>query len=131
MAKSYIRTLLGSGELSLPDGTKVSFDSMRVCACEAKTGYSFYVQFQKNTKVGKKSSVATVARGATSHYPDLATATAAVDAGVVKAQAAGYVLKPSSGRRGFAKAVDSFTLDTLPAPAAAAAEATKPSKSKK
>jgi len=128
--KSYIRSLVGSGSFVV-NGEPVHYDSMRILACQAKAGYSFYIQLQAKTKKGKKTSTLTVARGASTHYPDLASATTAVDAAVVAAQANGFIVKPTAGR-GFVKAADSFSLDSLPKPTAPVAAApVTPIKSKK
>lgn len=133
--KSYIRSLVGSGTFTPPatpanpNPQPVSFNGMRVLACQAKAGYSFYIQLQDTQKKGKKTTTTTVARGASTHYDDLASASAAVDAAVVTAQGRGFTAKPKSAR-GFVRQADTFTLDSLPAPVAAQ-PAPAPSKSKK
>lgn len=104
--KSYIRTVVGE-----------SGRRLRFLACKAKGGFSCYAQNQQVTKVGKKSTTQTIARGASSKVTTYAEGVSWVDAATAKAVAAGWTL-PVTKAKGFVATEDAFTLDTLPAPKA-------------
>ena len=112
--KSYIRTVIGE------DGLRLRF-----LACKAKGGWSCYVQNQQVTKVGKKSTTTTTARGASLKVKEHAEGVKFVDDGILKAVAAGWTL-PVTKAKGFVATADSFTLDSLPAPKKAAPAPVEP-----
>lgn len=106
--RSFVRTVIDAAG-----------NRLQIVAAAAKNGASFYIVSQKPAKVkNRKGSMVdgfeTIDRGATTPYPDLTAAKAAVIEAEAVAVKAGW-LKPA-GPKGFVAKPDAFTLKNLPKP---------------
>ena len=99
--KSYIRTVQAGTE------------RLRFLACQAKKGWSFYIQKQ----VVENKKTKTVERGGSKHFETLAEASKEVDAGVEAALKQGWSATTKVGG-GFKAKADTFSLSNLPKPKA-------------
>lgn len=108
--KTYVQTVTAGSE-------RLVFLAVR-----GKSRVAFFVR--KQVVEGKKAR--TVERGASAEFPDMASASKAVDEGVAKAVEVGWSKPARVAGTAFQTKADSFTMDALPKPSTVAAATEAP-----